>query len=373
MAWTYQKPEQVKKFGEDRASWYVGWFEPDGRKRGKACGAGFHGQKIAEKLKRKLEAELMTGTYQMQTRKVWEDFCAEYESRVLAGLAMRTRGEALTALAHFERLVKPIRVFAISTAHVDQYIEARRQEVGLRKGELLSPATLNKGLRHIKAALNMAVEWGYLAKAPRFHMQKEPGKLPTYVTPEHFVSIYKACDQAKLPRGLANITTGDWWRALLVMAYLTGWRIGSLLALRREDVDLDGAMAISRAADNKGKRDQKIPLHPVVVEHLKKLAGFGPLVFPPYDRRRLFEEFARLQKLAGIRLTGPRDHYGFHDLRRAFATMNADKLTPDALQALMQHKDYQTTQRYINMARQLNPAVAGLFVPALPQAAAGVS
>lgn len=55
--------------------------------------------------------------------------------------------------------------------------------------------------------------------------------------------------------------------------------------------------------------------------------------------------------------------YGFHDLRRAFATMNADRLSPDALQALMQHKDYQTTQRYISIARQLKPDVAGVFVP----------
>ena len=45
--------------------------------------------------------------------------------------------------------------------------------------------------------------------------------------------------------------------------------------------------------------------------------------------------------------------------------MNADKLTPDALQHLMQHQDYQTTQRYINMARQMNPAVANLYVPDL--------
>ena len=43
--------------------------------------------------------------------------------------------------------------------------------------------------------------------------------------------------------------------------------------------------------------------------------------------------------------------------------MNAATLTPDALQALMQHKDYQTTQRYIAIGRQLNPAVANLFVP----------
>ena len=29
----------------------------------------------------------------------------------------------------------------------------------------------------------------------------------------------------------------------------------------------------------------------------------------------------------------------------------------------MQHKDYQTTQRYIAIIQQLNPAVEGLYVP----------
>lgn len=62
--------------------------------------------------------------------------------------------------------------------------------------------------------------------------------------------------------------------------------------------------------------------------------------------------------------------YQFHDLRRAFATMNADKLTADALQTLMQHKNYQTTQRFINMARQLNPVVQSHYLPELGTAAA---
>ncbi len=59
----------------------------------------------------------------------------------------------------------------------------------------------------------------------------------------------------------------------------------------------------------------------------------------------------------------PAGRYGFHDLRRAFATMNADELTPDTLQALLGHKSYQTTQRYINTARQMDAAVASLHVP----------
>jgi len=156
-----------------------------------------------------------------------------------------------------------------------------------------------------------------------------------------------------------------------MFAYMTGWRIGSILAVRREDVDLAEGWALSRAKDNKGKRDQKIPLHPVVIDHLKKLAGFAPVVFPwNHGGRRLFEEFNTLQDAAGVKPSG-KAHYGFHDLRRAFATMNADKMTPDALQALMQHKDYQTTQVYISMARQLNPAVQNLFVPDVARRAGG--
>jgi hypothetical protein len=38
-------------------------------------------------------------------------------------------------------------------------------------------------------------------------------------------------------------------------------------------------------------------------------------------------------------------------------------MTREALQVLMRHQSPMTTDRYINMARQLNPAVAALHVP----------
>ena len=43
--------------------------------------------------------------------------------------------------------------------------------------------------------------------------------------------------------------------------------------------------------------------------------------------------------------------------------MNAPILSADALQALMRHKSYQTTQNYINMSQQLDQAVETLHVP----------
>jgi integrase len=288
----------------------------------------------------------------------------------------------MTALANFTRLAKPVRVFAVSTGTVDDFIARRRQEPGKKRGDVVSPATVNKDLRHLKAALRVAKEWGYLAQVPRFRMEKQPKKLPTYVTNEHFADIYDACEHARLPNDLPNIQAADWWRALLIMGRVTGWRISDMLGLRWQDVDLDAATAITRAEDNKADRDDVADLHPEAVDHLRKLANFVPAqgvrscdgthVFAwNYNRTTLQNQFATIQEKAGIRLPcrGAHEHtrfchvYGFHDLRRAFGTMNADKVPAKKLQTLMRHASLQTTMVYVNQARDMKETVAKLDVP----------
>jgi integrase len=338
-------------------------MDPEGKRRCESCGPGAAGKNAAVKLQRKRQAELIEGTYQSKRRRSWEQFRAEYESKIVDGMGVRNRQETLRALKHFERLIKPQRMQVLTSSTILAFVAKRRTERGLKPNSVITPATINKELRQLRAAFKKACKLGYLSKEPEFEFLKQPQKLPTYVGPEDFAKIYAACDKARWPER-QPFTPTDWWRGLLMMAYMTGWRIGSLLALRWEDVDLQEGTAITRAQDNKGKRDQLVPLHPVVVEHLRKLVSLDSFVFPwSHGRRHIFEEFGKIQKAAGIRPMGSKSQYGFHDLRRAFATMNADRLTPDALQALMQHKDYQTTQRYINMARQLNPAVQNLYVP----------
>ena len=61
--------------------------------------------------------------------------------------------------------------------------------------------------------------------------------------------------------------------------------------------------------------------------------------------------------------------YGFHDLRRGFATVNAASMNLFELQGLMQHKSLETTRGYVNMAAGLNRSVGNLFVPAIPASA----
>ena len=111
-----------------------------------------------------------------------------------------------------------------------------------------------------------------------------------------------------------------------------------------------------------------------MVEHLTRIQTFSPFIFPwKLSRRALYPEYQRIQRAAGIHLVcrEPHEHteachfYGFHDLRYAFATENADTLSPTQLQKLMRHRNYQTTQRYINMASSLRDAVASIEVPRL--------
>ena len=125
------------------------------------------------------------------------------------------------------------------------------------------------------------------------------------------------------------------------------------------------------------------PLHPVVVEHLRKLEGTNPLVFPwGHDPRTLWVEFTRIQTEAGIHLACREKHdytpschvYGFHDFRRAFATVNAPRLKPEVLQRLMRHKSYQTTlKHYINPTSQMQDAVADMPIPTALQNDQGTS
>jgi integrase len=278
----------------------------------------------------------------------------------------------LRAVKRFGELMAPGRLDAISVDMIEQYVAKRSEQRGQKQESKLAIQTINKDLRHLKAALNRAVAWGWLPKLPKIKMLKAPKKLPRFVTPEHFAAIYQACDKATRAGG--NCDPADWWRALIVFAYMTGWRIGECLAVRRADVDLDAGTAITRAEDNKAGRDEIAPLHPLVVEHLRLIPGFSVTLFDwPFYDRALWEQFGDIQRAAGINLDCHEQHehtpschvYGFHDLRRGFATQNAPLLPAIELQARMRHVSFQTTQEYINLANQLAASTDRQFVPSL--------
>src|SRR4051794_4959430 len=80
-AWVKQRADQVRTLGAGRAPWYCCWIDPDGHQRSKSCGAGKDGQRSAQKVRRKVEAQLIEGTYGGNQDKEWAEFRREYEDK----------------------------------------------------------------------------------------------------------------------------------------------------------------------------------------------------------------------------------------------------------------------------------------------------
>jgi len=98
-----------------------------------------------------------------------------------------------------------------------------------------------------------------------------------------------------------------------------------------------------------------IPLHPVAVEHLRKITHFGLTVFDwPLEKRALYDQWHNIQREAGIDLPCHEDHthtptchvYGFHSLKKACGTLNAARMPEAALNAFMRHASGETTRKY---------------------------
>jgi len=374
-AWVGQRKADIAKKGKSKAPWVVFWNEPSGKRKEKSCGPGRDGRLLAMKECERLHAAIISDTYESKTGGTWTEFVAEYLDDI-AGQSENSHAHAKASLEHFERIAKPKRMAGITTNTLREFISKRRREPGKKPGSVVSPATVNANLRYLKSAFRKAVKWGYMARAPDFDFERESEPLKAFVTPEHFHDIYQACDSATKPQA-QGFAADDWWRALLITAYMTGWRIGETLELRRENVDPDTGIAKLPAKTTKARRAEVLRLHPIVVEHLEKLVGFGPRYFEwPHHRRTLDVQFHAIQKAAGIHLPCiiEREHectetchlYGFHDERRAFATNNHGHLSDDELQGLMRHRDRKTTLRYKNMVGHLHAATDKLFVPSLP-------
>jgi integrase len=349
-AWIFQGPKR-KAIEGDKCPWSVGWYDAAGKRKGKKVGA----KSTAEKFKRKVEAELALGLCTVgKQRTTWTEFRSRFEEMTQANKAPATFVEYQRALEAFQRLIHPGYVDAISTADVDRFTAKRRKDRQRGKGGNLapvSPASINKDLRALKVAFRKAHQWGMLPAAPVFTMLREPERDPYFIDDATFKALYDACEAMERPVG-RHYAAGDWWQALLSFAYLTGWRVGEILDLRRADLDLDAGIAIVDADSTKGRRTARVELHPAIVAKLRAIVDFHPMVFEwPHHERTLWADFASLKTAAKVEFPG-----AFHRLRFGFANANVDNLDADLLQRLMRHQAAATTRRYINAAERMKRA-----------------
>lgn len=363
-AWLFQDTRQKQKLGE-KCPWSVGWLDADGKKRSKKIGP----KSYAEKFRKQTEAQLLLRLSTPQARKKWSDFRTQFFANALTGKAPGTVEQYAIAFDGFERIIKPVYVDSVTTAVIDAFKSARSKENGrpripraiaagaarkqkqrkpLRPTDPISPATVNKDLRHLRAAFRKAKKWKMLAEAPEVELLVTPERDPYFVDDATFKLLYDACESMSRPE-IAEGTSADWWRALLCFAYMTGWRISEIMDLKSTDLDLEVGTARVEAEATKGRREARVELNAILVDHLRAIVGSQKMVFSyPHDRRTLWVDFQGLKTAAGVTFPG-----AFHRLRFGFANANVDNLDADLLQKLMRHRSASTTRIYINAAERM--------------------
>ncbi|MFN9364389.1 MAG: hypothetical protein ACK6CE_06250, partial [Planctomycetota bacterium] len=90
--WIFQYKKEVAAKGEADASWYVGWYDGQGKRHAESCGPGSRGKNLAEKRLRRIQSELDMGSHHPPSTMLWADFRKQYEEQVLSRLEIGSQG-----------------------------------------------------------------------------------------------------------------------------------------------------------------------------------------------------------------------------------------------------------------------------------------
>jgi integrase len=342
----------VQKF-KDRESLMLQWNDPDTGKR-KSVSAGTNYKPMAEAKARELEYELNHGLHKDASRMTWENFREAFENEYVAGKRLNTRLGYQATFDLFERLCCLTSIRAISNRTLSGFLAAMRREPTRGRDGIMA-STMSTHLQHLRTALRWAVDQELLPKCPKFPKVEMDQKLPRPVPVESFERIY------------AKAEGDQQMQAYLLCGWLAGLRLSEALCLEWEEteeaayVDLARNRIILPAKTVKGKKDQWVPLDPVLREALLALPRHGKKVFRfisqrtslPAGTRLMTGRVINLAKLAGVRLS-------MHTLRKGFGCRYAGRVPARVLQKLMRHWNIKTTMDYyVNVDEAVEEAVLG--------------
>lgn len=201
---------------------------------------------------------------------------------------------------------------------------------GVRKGVVLTPATVRNRLALLKAACRWAWKKHGICEADptvRMQLPEVRNERHVYVTRRQMLQLARAADRTDV-------------RALIRTAFYTGMRLGELMRVEVSD-------GVLHLADTKNGMRRSIPAHPRLSACLRYL----PLAAPKITLQRGFQ---RARAACGL------DHVHLHDLRHSAASemINAD-VDLYTVGAVLGHKDSRSTQRYAHLKHETLAAAVG--------------
>ena len=177
----------------------------------------------------------------------------------------------VTCLLHSE--LAKLRLDEITSQHATGYAATHTK---------YSPSTINCVLRTLRHALNLAVEWGKLTRAPKIRLTKGERQRERVVTDAEFAAYIELCAQP--------------WHDVALLIRGEGMCPGECYKLRWEHVLLDGKRGLIQIAEGKTKaRRRVLPMVPEVYAALlnRRMAQGTPTrgwVFPAESRSGHLEQ-----------------------------------------------------------------------------------
>ena len=309
-----------------RYSYDLRWLGSDGRWRSKAAGRD---KKVADRAAARLEEELARGTHCEIQRVSWNEFVLEHVKHITGEANRQEAGRTLKEFGDVRKVTDTRRVtFGDIEAFVDHL---RSEDVDN------ATATINKKLRYLRAAFNLAIHRGYMAQNPmkgwRWDKQKKK---------EH--RILRADEETKLIASAERLY--GFQMVMFIRFVLETWgRLSEVTGLRWDDVDFENSCVMFR--DTKSNEDRYVPFAegsglPSDLQRLKvqTLRDGGP--FTAYQNRgNTHRKWKRVIEGAGI------PPITVHDLRRTGITRALlNNMAPVATQKMAGHANIATTMRY---------------------------
>ena len=325
----------AKRKTTGKTTYRLRWIDPAaGKWRSRAVGTD---RRVAQQEAARLEDELHLGTYRDITRITWADFVKDHVGKIQGN---RDAIEAQHTLSEFGELLHPVGPKGVTYPMIEAYVAFLKEDRTLEDGTTKKgnkPATVNKKLRYIRAALNRAIKRGFMARSPMDTelFQAVEHKRPRIATQAEETALLDAADTLY----------GFRVRTFVYAALNTGGRRGELLSLPWERIELDGGERHVHFAKTKSHRDRVVPINPDLAGMLHRLMAQTLEVGGPFIgiMVNVNQMWTRIVKTAGV------PKISMHDLRRTFVTRLVRAGVPmPTVQKLAGHAAIQTTLPYYN-------------------------
>jgi integrase len=303
----------------------------------------------AEEYERQLRQDLLDGSYskpaEIEEKKEVPTF-DEFKDRFLSHGEVNNKPSTIYAKrwmwrVHLSPYFGRMKLDRIGPAEIEAF---KAKKIG----EGQSKKSINNHLGALRKALNLAAEWEVITKVPKvkgFRFKND------FITEDQFLTFDETDRVLK--------TVASEWRTFTIVALKTGLRVGELIALKWEDIDLVvGQLVVRRTAWHnqegppKGGCNRTVPLSDEAIAALKGHRHLkGPYVFCKPDGRRFHHNDVADIVSTTCRRAGLGKRITTHGLRHTFASHLVIRgVSLMAVKELLGHESIEMTLRYSHLS-----------------------